>query len=205
MLPPPPPPGAYPAPPPILVYAPIAAAPAKPAPSRLPIILVVVVVVALVAVAGLIFVAYTFRPSDRPDSISGIGVSVGGTGNSTVTSPGTGAFTQNANGTCSFSLLSPHGGAVLIISVDSSTGAGMEGVTVTLSASTGLADLSAAPSLSATTGVTGIVSYSSVTGLIEANNPAGGQIDVVAEYVSGGITTTGSGQVIVEPPSTMTC
>lgn len=167
----------------------------------LPLYLIILIVIAAIVVVILIGWLSTLQ---HP-AISSISVNVGGSGNSVVEAGSTGTFTANPDGNCTFKVLVVTGPDAVDVVVQATGGKTLSGATVTLTAGTGLENVFAQPSDAQLTDGTGTAHYSSLYGYIAPNNPAGGVISVSATYTSGGIQTQGSGQITVEPPSSMNC
>lgn len=167
----------------------------------LPLYLIILIVIAAIVVAILVGWLSTLQ---HP-AISTLDVSVGGTGGAAIEQGSTGTFSQNPDGNCTFSVTIVTGNDAISVIVQSKGGQGLSGVGVTLTAGSGLENVYAQPSNSQVTDSTGTAHYSALKGYIAPNNPAGGDITVSATYTSGGITTTGSGEIYVEAPSSMNC
>lgn len=213
-----PPAGAPPNYPPPPYGAPYPGAPMPlPPPARPRWVLPLVLIVAVVVVAGGLTGYLLTRPSPPapvPSGISELTYVLAGNGDQVVaqaeyptcsTTTDSGCFTQSVGGgDCSFSINTFSGSAgPLVVTVEDKSGAGISGATVTLAAD-GI-ELNAQPSLTLTSGANGAPAgeaiWTSVVGDIPAGDPSGGSISVSASYTSGGISTTGSLTIAVEPPT----
>ena len=179
----------------------------------LPLYLIILIVVAAIVVAILVGWLSTLQ---HP-GINSLAVNVDGAGFQDVKqnayptctpSSDSGCFTLQTSGACTFTVNpgSPGSGApaeALIVTVTDKSGAALSNVQVTI-AGVGIS-IAASPSTTATTGQTsglggGDAAFTSITGSIPQGDPSGGSISVTASYSSGGVTTTGSFSIPVEPP-----
>lgn len=176
----------------------------------LPLYLIILIVVAAIVVAILVGWLSTLQ---HP-GIQTVAFTVAGNGDqvlteanypSCVTSSDTACFTQTSGGgDCTFTVNTFAGSSgPLVVTVDDKSGAGLSGASVQLSGS-GI-QLNAQPSLTVTTGQNGAPAgeaiWTSLSGTIPAGDGSGGSISISVTYSSGGVSTTGAGQINVEPPT----
>jgi hypothetical protein len=178
----------------------------------LPLYLIILIVVAAIVVAILVGWLTTLQ---HP-GISGVAVNLDGNpGFQSISCPASGACTgssanfisNGASGTCTFDVYTSgagSGGYALIVSITDKSGNALSGVTVTLSSSI---QFTATPSDTVSTGSSsglgsGDAGWNSISGTVPANDNAGGSILVTASYSSGGVTSTGTASIPIEPPTT---
>lgn len=174
----------------------------------LPLYLIILIVVAAIVVAILVGWLSTLK---HP-AVGNISFNVGGGGAQTLSQAAyptcnsavggdTACFTPQAGGDCQFTG-NPHPYELQVTVMDKS-GSPLSGVSVTISG-VGVS-IVASPSASQVTDGNGNAQFSQITGDVPQNDPAGGYISIQVSYSSGGVTTTGSAQVQVEPPSAANC
>jgi len=176
----------------------------------LPLYLIILIVVAAIVVAILVGWLSTLQHPAVGNVSFALDTMTGGSGSpsTAISCPAypscpvgtaTAVFTQNGDGSCPYVVNSQSGGTALLVTVDDKSGHALSGATVTL-AGTGIS-VNAQPALTQTTDGNGQVSFSGVSGTVPTNDPAGGSISISVSYSSGGLTTTGSQNVNVEPPT----
>jgi hypothetical protein len=162
------------------------------------IILIVIAAIVVVILLG-------WLSSIQHPTIGSVATTVGGS--STMTISGTTScsgtaywcFTpDNATGGCRYTYLQSATQPAVQIQVQDSHGNPLGGVTVTLTANSGV-NITGANI--ANTGSNGIAAFSTLTGSVNANTQSA-TISVSASYGSGGTPSTdGGGTIIVDPPA----